>query len=272
MHDFNDIRIIRDRIALESTVPGIAEPAFQRMFPTVVDYMKNLLHNVDVGLKALPMFFNSGFEHKVQKVRYLDVSPMVAFVPAGLVSDYLTYAPDLVAAAEHVAKFVKEELTAYSTYCAMIVSNRDQKFSTVDMDAGFQKMAAQREAVAAAMNKHFNPDSSETRKTIGDVVSRAGDWPQVLKFSKELSTIINHIDRNVIKKKTHEIEEYLGLIVKRIEKGEMDGASPEVVRGLADGAYQIASELQFYSIVYYRVLAFVEAIKATTDHFDKVIK
>ncbi|EKD22668.1 MAG: hypothetical protein ACD_84C00015G0001 [uncultured bacterium] len=60
--------------------------------------------------------------------------------------------------------------------------------------------------------------------------------------------------------------------MEKIKRNEFDGMSPEIIRNLSDGAFQVASELEFYSVMHYRVTAYANAVTRTAEHFEKTMK
>jgi hypothetical protein len=85
-----------------------------------------------------------------------------------------------------------------------------------------------------------------------------------------MSKEINKIERSHLNKKVDECVEMLDRISNRIHEGHFDKVSPAILIDLSDGAFQVASELEFYSIVYYRVLGLSESISRTIKHIEKV--
>ena len=57
----------------------------------------------------------------------------------------------------------------------------------------------------------------------------------------------------------------LDLIEKKISRQELEGVTPQIVTELSEGAYQMASQLEMYSTVWYKVQNFVTAVNYSTE-------
>ena len=64
----------------------------------------------------------------------------------------------------------------------------------------------------------------------------------------------------------------LNTLLTKLNRGDLDDVSPQVVKNLADGAYQAACEVEFYSVTYYKVHALAGALDRTTDTLLKTLK
>jgi hypothetical protein len=62
------------------------------------------------------------------------------------------------------------------------------------------------------------------------------------------------------------------MIIDKIQKNEIEHVSPEVTQNLAFGAYEVAREIEFFSVVYYKVLALTTSVDATTVKVNNFIK
>jgi len=64
----------------------------------------------------------------------------------------------------------------------------------------------------------------------------------------------------------------LETILDKIKRNEFQQMSPEVINNLSEGTYQMARELEFYSVIYFKVQVFINSINKTIDHFKSVVK
>ena len=61
-------------------------------------------------------------------------------------------------------------------------------------------------------------------------------------------------------------------LIDKINRGQMKGVSPEVVKNLSEGVYEVAKEMEFFSATYYRVMSLNESLNRTVTHFKEVFK
>lgn len=196
---------------------------------------------------------------------YMGIRGVTTFTPEGLNVPYLTYLEALEAAVQHTAAMSQDILNPFSTFLSQLVSHHDTALSTQRLDILYPSAAANRARLNQKIGACFLAGSSRTERAYEDSVARNSDWPQLFKQLDQMVQAINKIDRKALDKKAHECVELLELIKKKIERNDFGDMSPEVAQNLSAGAFQVASELEFYAAVYYRVLAFSGAINRTVE-------
>lgn len=211
-----------------------------------------------------------GFLREVPKHNYVQVRPLLCFVPAGLKSTYMEYLQPLSQAVAHATSAQEKVLNPYTTFLASMVSNHDAAISAVDITRGYAALQEEREALNKQLGKCFTPGGQQSQRTLGDVVARNGDWSLVLNQTDALVQAVNRADRKALDKKLHECVELLEILKRKLERKDFGDISAQVATNLAAGAYQSALELEFFSVTYYRVQALAEAVNKTVEHLSAV--
>ena len=194
---------------------------------------------------------------------YVTLSPLPAGVPQGLKVPYLVYAEVLSEAVSHAAQIL-DELSRYTLFLGRLVTNHDFQYSA-DYNPGYYgQLQRQRDDDNQKLGQCFQTGSTRTERTYADVVSRNADWKAVFEVANRLATEINHVDRTIIMKKIGEAVHLLDVIEKKIARNELEDVSPGIVTELSEGAYQMASQLEMYSTVWYKVQTFVTAVNFST--------
>jgi hypothetical protein len=259
----------RDLVALEAfSVPDLSG-LVRKVFPTIEGSLKGF-RNFFTSQPAVGMTSKqSEFVKTIEKQRYTNIMSLTAYVPEGLKVTYLEYARALFPAADHAAGSVKL-LDDYALFLSLLVSDKLAIHDTTSRNKVFVELATKREQLLKDMGACFEKGSTRTDRKIEDVVQRNADWPEVFKHVGDISTVMNKIERKHLNKKIEECTELLERIGQKIERGEFDKVSPEVILDLSDGAYQVASELEFYAAMYYRTQALATAVDRTVAHVKKV--
>lgn len=209
------------------------------------------------------------FMKVVDEHKYLDLSPIVAYVPEGLDTTYQHYANVLGAAVDHAVK-VQTLLTDYSTYIASLLTNHDVRFSNQDSSGTYKGLEAQRAQLNLELGKCFRNGSHNTEVRYGDVVERNSDWSLVFHAAAQLTDKMNGVNRKVLAKTLQDTSHLMDRLIEMAKKDDFKGASPTMLSELADGAFQLASEVEFFAVIYYRVLALSTAIDSTTKNILKL--
>ena len=268
----NSMRIERDIVALEASLSQNTQQLLANIFPSIVDEFNGFIGRFMPSTPAIALTSKQfSFLKEITKHNYMDIVSLGAFVPEGLNTTYLKYAEKLMPAAVHASGILSGIISTYSVYLSQLITNKDHKLVTQSFTKVFKELADERESISKDLGKCFKNGSTATDTTIGKVIDRNNDWSKVFHSCNELTKLINIVDRKALNKKVEECSHLLSLIIKKVKQNELENISPQNVENLADGAYAVASELEFFAVTYYKILAYTESINKTIQHFDNVI-
>lgn len=267
----NELRLTAELVALEAHISLDLVGLMKNTLPSIVSGFSNLVGRFSPTEPPIPLTSREqDFLKEVQKHPYLDMVPLAAYVPEGLKVTYVEYAAALLPAADHAVKVSTSALNNFAVLLAQLVSNHSSRISTTSLERELQTIAARRTRLNKDMGACFLPGSTRSERTYGDVVARNSDWPVVFRDTDILSKQINSIDRKQLDKKIEECVTHLNTIKRQIESGEVKDASSQTVQNLSDSAYAVAQEVEFIAAVYYKTLAFNQAVNRTMDHVRDV--
>jgi hypothetical protein len=268
MTTLNKLRIFRDAVALEAFSAQDVAGYFKDVFPGIVRSFKDFtvnFHPTQVGLVLNPQYRN--FQRDLPKYTYVDVSPMNAYVPEGLKTTYLEYMAALQDAVGH-AVHIMDVLTPYSTYLSQVITNQDMAISTQSFELEFKQLQKERLDLNEKLGACFLKGSTQTDVAVSDVVRRNADWIDVFAQANDIVDAMNRVNRTIILKKVAECDTHLAVLLRMVESKKTDKLSSQMVGNLADGAFQVASELEFYAATHYKTEVLMAAINRTVDHFQ----
>lgn len=274
MDSLQTLRHHRDVVALETfSVQALDVTGMLRsIFPDIKKHFVDFTSRFSSNDKPLPLSRDQRrFVSLLAKHSYTDLVPLSVYVPEGLSADYLTFAQALKRGVEHAVK-VQDLLNTYSTYLAMLVTNEFQRFSTENSAAVYKGLQEEREQILRDIGACFKPGSHDTQIKYGDAVARNADWSLIFGEVDTLSKLTNSLNRNVLNQKVKETTHLMEKVIAMLKEGKLESTAHEVAQELSEGAYQIASELEFFSVMYYRTLAFVTAVNSTVDKIEEVLK
>lgn len=210
------------------------------------------------------------FLKEITKHSYMGLRAVTAFTPEGLNVPYSQYLAALSPAVDHVARMPEQVLFPFTKFLSGIITNRELGGSSQRIDQPYPDLQAQRTRLLQGIGQCFQTNSSRTERTLADVVARNADWELVLRQADELAQTLNKIDRKVLDKKIRECVELLSAVQRKIQKKDFGSMSSQVANNLSAGTYQVASELEFYSVVFYRLQALLEAMNRSIEHLKFV--
>lgn len=266
------LQITRDIAALESEAFAQATAVLSNILPSMVTGFSSFVNRFNPTDMFTALTPHDKFLRDLPKHAYMDISPLTAFVPEGMNATYIEYSNELLEAAKHAAGVLDNIMSPYSVFLARLVTNKEQQLSSMPHNIEFSKLGKTRDVINSALGKCFKVGSTETQKSIGDVVSRNAEWAGVFLNMDAMSKLVMHVDRKALNKKVEENAKYLEQLMNKVKRGELDNVSPEVVRSMAEGAFQAASELEFFAATYYRVMTLNASVNRTLELFEKVTK
>lgn len=265
------MRISRDRVALEASVSSAVSQLLQHAWPSFNQGIKEFFGLVPTDHKPVDLTREQRtFMQYLEKHTYLDVAPIGAFVPEGLKVPYLTYIHALAPSVAHVKTALREVTATYSQFLSELLSNPEAKLNTSSKVNYYRSWETEREQLNKTLANNFTQGSHETRTSMGEVVQRNGDWTRVFHEVDALAADINSISRQELNKTLASINELVDVVDKKIKRGELEGISRQAMEHLAEGAYGVAREIEFYVAIFYKVEALSQAVNQTTHKFVEI--
>lgn len=273
--DFSTLSIISKQLSLE----GYAQEGFIGDFANYVSNIFNAFrHTGDMlevkGFTRHPdqnpltkegkLFINT-----VNSVVYADIMRLSATVPEGMSCTYLEMLTPLLETSEYLKGVQAHVVQPYSVYLASFLSNENTSLSTESKRFEYKKLETDRDQRLAEFSKLYDTDSYGTKTTVGKVISRNADWQPVLVMQQKIIANLEAVNRKAIKREIDNCVDYLALIADSLKRNKTR-TSPEATERLSLGAYQVAKEMEYFSISYYRALGLSAAIESTMEHITNV--
>lgn len=270
----NQLRIYRDMAALEHAASSSSlGELVQSIFPSIVSELTGFINRFNPLEKGIHLtHFSHTFMREIVKHNYMDITALMAYKPEGLSVPYLDYTEALLPSVDHSSQIINKVLGPYSTLLSQLITNPENQLSAHNqLTTMFSKYESDRSEMNNIIGKCFDKGSTQSETTYGNVVARNADWQKVFVNIDNMLKKINFVDRKALNKKVNECDELLHLLVEKIKKDQYKDISSEMVMNLSNGAYCVASELEMYSITYYRVLALSETVNHTVENVNRLL-
>lgn len=207
----------------------------------------------------------------LDKASFAEVRQLRADVPEGFCGNFLAYATALADVASQLTNLAAEVLTPYTVFLAQLMGTSNLALLTQDRQHVYVGMTKEREDGEKALGTFFKTGRKEATQRIGEVMARNGDWSPLFEQLRKASDAINAVNRAQLTQLIDQAEDYLGVLHEQLAQGKMAHVTPETSKALAEGAFQVASHIEFYSLVHFRVLVLTEAVKATVERVNKIL-
>lgn len=261
-------------ISLESSVLANMSQSLKNLFPDLIDSVRNSFNQIiDLPAFNLTLSLDQKFLLKeISGFPYIDIAEFTINTPEGFKGTYIDYTKVLYKALERIQGIDVKVLQPYATYLSTFLSNKDSKISTKDNTKIYKDIKVTREHMIHDLGKFFTNSSSKSKTTIGSVVKRNADFKVIYDEMVIIKKKLDVIDLKNVSNNVKNCLDLLDIIILRIKNDEIENVSPEVTQNLSVGAYEIAKEIEFFSVIYFKVLAMNTAVDELTTKVVKYIK
>lgn len=209
------------------------------------------------------------FVRHADKLKYLAVSSIEVPCPQGINAKYLDYLDAFLPSCNHVVDGWKV-LCDYSTFIAKVVALPEQQKETSGKFLALAILTKERDKLNEIHGKCFKRNALHQQYPYGKLVSRNGEWTEVVAEIEKAGAILDKVNRKDLDAKVKELADNLDRLADLQRNGKLESITPEVVREIAEGTYQMAAEVEFYAVTYYRYLALRQAVVDTFSQIQDI--
>lgn len=262
-------------IALESNVLTNMVQTIAKVFPSIAEKVTNMFA-VTEELPKLTFAFSKEQKFVIENmhnVQYLDLADQKVFVPENFSGNITDYGKLLELLVNKHRKNATEGLQNFNIYLSQFLSNKDAKVSTLDVTGVYYDIHKDRDDSISSLT-NFSSDNNETSVPLGKIISRKDDLRILFDSKGSIQRQIENIDLKELNAGVKKCVDLINLIVDQIEKGSITNVTSETTKNLAYGASEVAKEIEFFAVLYFRVIGFitcVDSISLTSNNFLKNI-
>jgi len=261
------------QLALENVVSEFfvqGSAAFKSFMSHITDTFKFAGSAADLpDIKELPQD-QRNFIKVLDGVPYASMTRVRAYTPQGLVGMYLPYAHALLKMSAHVKMVEKTVIDPYIFFMSQVVSDPKVAESARDDASMFTRHTHEREALYKEISHYFAKGCTKSESTIGEVISRHGDWPAVFKTIHQLICDVQSVNRANLKSKISQGVDLANVIASQYGREDSKHLSKQTAHKLGDYTFYVAQELQMYSDVHFRILALQGAVQNTMQSISEI--
>lgn len=211
---------------------------------------------------------------------YTDISKISIYVPSGLSVSYLEWLGVLEKCSEATLTIEERVLDPFLTWVALLTSD-DSRFTNRRVKDGLSEMNFEDlDALKKELGNCFSRRVKDER-SYGDLLDRNKDWDDVIARANLLTEKTARIRPSVIHDKTKQLSQYLDILANHLsdpdivekfdnEYGKLFNRG--IVAELANLTYQVAQEVEFFSVYVYYLESTTQAIEDSMVKIRKIAK
>lgn len=256
-------------ITLESQSTGTITSLVKNI-PSFVRGVKSFVSNLFSFDDSVSLFTkDTSLANALKKTNYMQVKDRMVPIPIGLKVSYDEYFTVLDKQVKGIS-FLPELLQAFKQWISLLLSDPKQ-LSSINVGVVVKTFKINDVTkLSAELSKCFDVTKGTTQTPFKNVFKRMADWDTLSTRLKEYDNFISDtVSKDVIISEIGEITTILDRLFDNIEKNKVEyNVSKQTVSAIADTAFQIAKECEFYSVFYYNVLVLIKAFEDT----QKILK
>ena len=271
-----DIRYIQELRKNKVSIEGMEE-SVEGFFDTLSSVIPNTIkaffgfsNSFDVKDYGIVKPIDSKISKKIGKdllkYGYLDLSEdSIAYVPPYYTGTYLQYIDLLLDMAEYNSHLL-ERMNTFAVSVGEIISSETGQMKDFSKDiSNYSKWAAERNTLKNTLASLYTGKNANDAVRYGNVIKRQADWTEINEKLAELTKRINSIDAKEVKKKVDTLSNHLMLLKENIEKGVIKNPNKDFNKSIAQGALEIAEEVEFYALLRYQYDIIITCITRTVE-------
>lgn len=247
------------------------ESAIGRLFNRFTDSLRNYSHDF-LGLTPIDKLLGDKrrFLKVINETNYVTISPMLVQVPEGFKGNYLEYVTLIRDIMVMETSIEQDILIPFKNILSNIIANPNARFQ-FDRKAyeRILKKSKERSEIQAKLNAMFD-NSSNTKASYGNVISRNADWEEVFSITEEIGRL-SHTDLRSVKARVEEIVTLLDTVSEMNKEGELTKLHPDLLRHIGELTQASAEGTAFVSVAYYHGRTAFEVLSKLIKDLVKVL-
>lgn len=254
------------QLALEAEVLGNMVQSIAKFFPSVFkdfnEGASKYLSNItawsfdSVKLQNFSRRENTLLD-QLNSVPFEEMENFKVPVPEGFKGNLVSYSSLLIEDKDYFYDTFIPALENFYVILSSVATNKDARLSLRNDTQAYKKLAEMRIARDKAQQKFFTSNGHDVQIKF-PVAFESKD--QVAVYYSRLNELSTHDHSDIlrlVKDKIVAIGAVISSLVSQTENGTIKNVTPEVVKSLQAGTYEMASQIEFFAIYMYRCMSLI---------------
>lgn len=269
----------QESIALETEFIANAVKTVKSFFPKLVSAVEPAFTLVAKLKEYTPTSedtnvfkFTTGEDRILKELastEYEDMAKLKLWVPEGFRGNMLSYFKDLSLALDYNQDVSLPALQEFYVLIASIITNKDAKKANKDLSNQTKGYAKSRVEYNKILASYFAPGSTQAEQ----------EYRTLFKTNKELydsylerHKLLKKLSQISIKDYTEQVEKIkdgMQVLIDLVDDGSIQELSAVQVKNISEGAYEMAYQVEFFSVNYFRSMNLANSLQANEAKFFK---
>ena len=275
IHTFPKAPSAMTSIALEASVLGNMVSSVTNYFPDLMERLSPMVGRVattSVDLKKGLTNLEHNVASQVETLDYTGHTRLFKIeVPQGFTGNTLEYLWLIQECFAYFKQTTEPSMDDYYILIASILTNKEAKKSLKDHATGFKALEKSRSTLNDRFNKFFKQGSNSAMSTFGTHYTKNEELRAALQQASMIEGTLKNLNLDAVKDKTQRIADTIDTLIKQSDDNKIAYMTPPVVSGLAQGAHEIAMQVEFLSVNVYRALAILKSMDDSIERMKRLV-
>ena len=260
-------------VSLEANIIGNAVAAIKGYFPRLKEAIMPAFTKLD---DVKPFIGKDSNFHKLKpqekdvedflaSIGYENASYFTVPVPEGFVGNYVNYARELFNVLDYTLTASLPAIDAYYARLGNLITNKDPKLSNKDITKEYQLLAKDRVAANGKLTAFFLRGSNQAQNKFSKIFNNTEEVAELFRLRHKMVDSIKEYPLSKVKKTSEKITESLDVLIQLANTGKLDYITGAQLKNITEGAYEIARQIEFFAINYYRFEIMINTIALVRD-------
>ena len=235
---------------------------------SVIDFFPSMTSSIEKGFNRLigvKQFVDTGrngefnLDSKEKNIRdkltefpYSDLMKLRLPAPEGFLGNYPSYFESLLESFHYHRKVCLPALEDYYELVANVVTNKNARVSLKDNDRKYKDLTQNRTQLNLSIAKFYISSSSQNEVEYRKLFANNDEVIKTFKLRHQLMAELKNTNVQEVKELVNQINDALNTLIEIAKNGDMEQLSTAQLKNLTAGAYEIASQVEFFAVNYYR--------------------
>lgn len=272
---------IPGKLALEQL--SLISLSNENIFSSALDLIPNITNSVTQSLNYLSTVTNDFVKNKfklvgftfstmsaIEKANYDSIKKVYIEVPEGFVGNFPSYIKDLNQSITFFERVTLTLLETFYVYVSSFVTNKDAKLSLKDNTFMFKENQKHREEIIKNISNHFTT-ANIGKAVLGECFDNNSEITKSIKDTNNLIKRINAHDLSRVQNRVSRLVKALDIAIEQGKNGGYTTASKESLMNLAQGAFEVAEQVDFFAVTVYRIKALGFSMEQIENKLSKIL-
>lgn len=271
--------LANQRIALETISLESFSDTVRRLVPSIASSIASFTNGLRVVLQAdrgstTAFYDERNFDRAVTQLtdqKYANVLDMRIYTPEGFKGNIATYAEVLARAQKHADGVIADVVTPYNVFLSKLVTNPNAARDTRLQLSELNKIKAAREFLTGQIAAFFPAGSTAAAGKFGDSIENMAALRSLADNLKTIDAAFDQKKANAVTQAVKDCSSLLDALSNQAHEDGLKDISAQTLRTLGDATLEVAREIEFFSLINYKVNSLLAVMGENAVFWQKVL-